>query len=347
MAGKFARFLLYCVVFLLVMGGTAYFTLHFMLKTTGTVVVPDLRGKDAVHALGALSGIGLNTKVTGSDFSASVPKDHVLYQDPEPGSQIKKDRDVRLVLSAGPSTFSMPDFTGLDLRKAGLALEDNGLAMGRVVQLHDPSGERDTIVAQAPMAGQTLTKGGQVDFVISLGPQPVFFQMPKVTGLPFDQAVRAIEQTGLFAGSVESGEDPGKARETVLEQTPPGGYPVEYGARVTLVVNRPAGTAGGPDLFRAPPRFVQVFVPPGILKSRVRLRTGASGGMVDMYDRHVRPGETVWIALPKGGRATWSLTRDGQRVLTGEDGAARQIRLWLDQGFPAERFSRIAPRGVN
>ena len=95
--------------FFLVAGASAYLTLTYIIKSEDTVIVPDLVGKDVVTALELLTDLQLNTKVSGSEYSDQFPKNHVTFQEPEPGSEIKKDRDVRIMISKGTRNIFMPN----------------------------------------------------------------------------------------------------------------------------------------------------------------------------------------------------------------------------------------------
>jgi serine/threonine-protein kinase len=94
MIPKFAKLAILIVVFLVVAGASAYLTLTLIIKSEDTVIVPDLVGKDVVTALEQLTDLQLNTKVNGSEYSRQFPKNHIIFQEPEPGSEIKKDRDI-------------------------------------------------------------------------------------------------------------------------------------------------------------------------------------------------------------------------------------------------------------
>ncbi|UCF94094.1 MAG: PASTA domain-containing protein, partial [Desulfobacterales bacterium] len=83
------------MAFLFTAGASAYITLTLIIKSEDTVIVPDLVGKDVVLALEFLTDLDLNTKVRGSEYSVDMPKNQVIFQDPEPGSEIKKGRDVK------------------------------------------------------------------------------------------------------------------------------------------------------------------------------------------------------------------------------------------------------------
>ena len=102
MIKKFAKITALCLVFLLAAAASAYFTLTYIIKSEDTVIVPDLVGKDVVSALELLTDLHLNTKVSGSEYSPQFPKNHVVFQEPDAGSEIKKDRDVRIIISKGP-----------------------------------------------------------------------------------------------------------------------------------------------------------------------------------------------------------------------------------------------------
>ena len=117
--------------FLGVAGISGYLTLRFIIKSGDTVVVPQLVGKDVVYALDILTDLGLNIKVSGFEYSSELPKNHVAYQEPGPGSEVKKDRDVRVIVSKGPKTLLVPNLVGMDIRQGAAGRGDRG-------REHDP-----------------------------------------------------------------------------------------------------------------------------------------------------------------------------------------------------------------
>ena len=95
--------------FFLAVGIGAYLTITLIIKSEDTVVIPEITGKELVYALEILSDLELNTKVKGSEYSADIPKNHIVFQEPEPGTEIKKGRDVRIIISKGARTIPMPN----------------------------------------------------------------------------------------------------------------------------------------------------------------------------------------------------------------------------------------------
>ncbi|KKK49178.1 hypothetical protein LCGC14_3137660, partial [marine sediment metagenome] len=81
------------IAFFAVFGLSAFLTLTYIIKREDPIVVPDLVGKDVVYTLKILTDIGLNTKVKRSEYSSDVPEDHVIFQDPKAGAEIRRGRD--------------------------------------------------------------------------------------------------------------------------------------------------------------------------------------------------------------------------------------------------------------
>ena len=119
-------------LFVLIVGASAYLTLALIIKSEDTVVVPDLSGKNVVYVLKLLTDLGLNTKVKGSEYSADIPENNVIFQEPEPGAEIKKGRDVRIIISKGAKTILMPNLKELFVRQARIILEENSLRRGEI-----------------------------------------------------------------------------------------------------------------------------------------------------------------------------------------------------------------------
>ncbi|MBU4209574.1 MAG: PASTA domain-containing protein, partial [Proteobacteria bacterium] len=126
---------------------SAYLTLTFIIKSEDKVVVPDLVGKDVVLILEMLSDLGLNTKIKGSEYSDNVPKNHVIFQEPEPGSEIKKRRDIRIIISKGTKRILMPNLKGLSIQQARLIIEENGLSLNKLSSTYSENVKKNEIIS--------------------------------------------------------------------------------------------------------------------------------------------------------------------------------------------------------
>ena len=143
MIAKIVKIALLCTAFLLVAGASAYLTLTFIIKSEDTVIVPDLVGKDVVSALELLTDLQLNTKVSGSEYSHQFPKNHVTFQEPEAGSAIKKDRDVRIMISKGTHSILMPNLVALSEQQARMIMDENGILRGHLSRTYHHNIDKD------------------------------------------------------------------------------------------------------------------------------------------------------------------------------------------------------------
>ncbi|MBW1988391.1 MAG: PASTA domain-containing protein [Deltaproteobacteria bacterium] len=334
------RFLVFAAVFAAAAAAAGFGVMHVLFATADTVVVPDLVGKDVVWTLEVLTGLGLNTKVTDLRHDARVGKNKVISQDPPPGSEVKKNRDVRIVLSAGPAEVVLPDLSHLSLAAARIALEEVDLAPGRVCRVHAPAPE-GTVLAHDPAAGSRVAWDTSVDLLVSAGPEKAQFAVPDLSGMDAERAVAVAEEAGLSVEFAEPAADPSIPKNTVIDQDPGFGYRVRAGEALSIRVNRPGGpeVPGGED----PRRFLLLRTPPGYLKTRLVVRTGLFGSRADLLDQAVKPDTRVWILVPPGAEGGLRVKADGKPVDLREHWAGRAIRKHLEKYLPEGGSSASLP----
>lgn len=304
-------------LFVLIVGASAYLTLTLIIKSEDTVVVPDLKGKNVVYVLELLTDLGLNTKVKGSEYSAEVPENNVIFQEPEPGAEIKRGRDVRIIISKGAKSILMPKLKGLSLRQARIILEENSLRRGEISSTYSNAIRKDDIIAQVPSQGTLITRGQEVDLLVSMGIRPRAYQMPDLTGMSFNTAISMIENIDLVLGEIKTHFYEGKPLHTVVAQESPSGYCVTQGSTVNIIINRKSVQKGydylnefqGVGLFRYRLKH-------GFLKRHIRVRLNSFGVSIDLFDNFMKPGEEIWLLIPRKNEATVFLYEDGELLKT-------------------------------
>lgn len=317
MIGRIIKIAVLFISFVLVVGLSAYFALTLIIKSEDTVVVPVLVGKNVVYVLEFLTDLGLNTKVKGSEYSTDVPKNHVIFQEPEPGAEIKKGRDVRIILSKGAKTILVPNLRGLSVQQSRINLEDNGLCQGEISSTHSQSINTDGIIAQDPPSGTVITRGGCINLLVSMGMRPQAYMMPDLLGLSLDNAIPLIERSDLVLEDISSIFYENKPQNTIVRQEPPAGHRVLAGNLVSLVINKKPGKKGqtylsgayGVNLFR-------YRLKNGFLKRRIRVRLNSFGLSHDIFDDLMKPGEEVWLLIPKNVNATALLYENNTLIKT-------------------------------
>lgn len=317
MIAKIAKIAAIGLAFIFVAGISAYFTLTLIVKSEDTVIVPSLEGKDVVYALELLTELELNTKVKGSEYTADIPKNYVVFQEPQAGAEIKKGRDVKIILSKGPQTVSMPNLLALSVRQANIILDENGICQGEVSSTYSKLVEKDHIIAQVPSQGTMISRGGCVDLLISKGARPKAFKMPDLIGLSLEDALESIENVKLVIGDIKSSYQKNKPQNIIVKQTPISGYRVITASPVSLLINRESKKERPDRLYgQFPASLFSYRVDNGFLKRRIRVSLNSDGFTNDLFDDFVKAGEEIWLLIPRDKEATLFLYENDKLILT-------------------------------
>jgi len=302
--------------FVILGAASAYLTLSFFIKSEKSIVVPNLVGKNVVAALEMLSDLSLNTKIKGSEYSDMVPKHHVLYQVPRPGSEIKPGREVRLIVSKGKLTVVVPKLDGLSLQQARFILEENGLRVGRFTRTHHPRTRSNTVLAQYPMAGNVINQGERVNLLTSLGERPPAFLMPELIALSLEAAILEIEDAGLRLGAIKSTWHPQHPANRIIAQDPPVGYRIMADRPVDLIINRKPGTETLKAQKQGTVALFRYRIPFGFLNRHIQIRLNSYGLSLDLQNAFFKPGREIWCFIPQTPDTSMLLYQDDELVET-------------------------------
>ena len=116
------------------------------------VTVPDVTGTTLADASQRLAQVDLMVRVdTAQRPSVEVAAGHVLGQDPAAGTSSRRQRSVRIWLSAGPRIAYMPQLVGDTDRAANIRLSTDGLEPA--ASMLRQQGFRVSFVAQQSSSG--------------------------------------------------------------------------------------------------------------------------------------------------------------------------------------------------
>ncbi|MFP4194675.1 MAG: PASTA domain-containing protein [Desulfobacterales bacterium] len=285
------------VLFCIIAGLSAFFTMSFVIKSEDTVKVPDLEGKNAVEALEMLTELELNTKVKGSEYSDEISENHIITQNPSPGEMIKKNRDVTLIISKGRESVTVPDLRGEKRDRAEIILEENGLPTGHISRSTSAEFTRDTVIAQYPEPGKTVTRDNSVNLLISTGPAPESFKMPELAGRFLDEAMLVIDSHRMELEEIKAVHNTEKPENIVTGQAPPAGHMVSKDSEVRLLVNRIPGKSNKKN---GENRVLFTYrIPAGFLKQHVRLEVNMFGTRITLYNKLMEPDRLIWAVIPE------------------------------------------------
>jgi eukaryotic-like serine/threonine-protein kinase len=155
--------------------------------------VPTLRGMTLDEAQSAISDADLAFGDASSAYDERVARGVVLRSDPAPGTSLRKEGVVDVVVSRGPQPVKVPDFTGKDAEQATDALRRLRFEVSTTSENSD-SVDKGDVIEQSPDRGR-LFKGDEVALVVSKG--PVLVTVPEVTRMSTGEATSTLEAAGF------------------------------------------------------------------------------------------------------------------------------------------------------
>ncbi len=200
--------------------------------------VPNVVGSTLSEARAVLSADGLEPIEGETKSDANAPPGTVTDQNPAGGSEVKSGRRVYLTVSGGELLVSVPRLRGLSTRDARFALERAGFHMGSVSSALSDTFFVNTIIGQNPAAGASVPKGSAVDITVSLGKDPGRITVPDLTGKTVAEAGKILNDQGFTVGRVTYQSGMNLIPNTIIDQYPRAGDPMDEDRAVDLFVAR-------------------------------------------------------------------------------------------------------------
>lgn len=198
-----------------------------------TVEIPKtiigLKSDTAISALEALKLEVVVEKGPSDEYSEGL----VYDCKPGPEQEVQIHSKVVIYVSNGETiSCTVPRLVGETTAVAEYLIKNNDLK-GNPSYDYSDSVEKGYVISQSPDAGDKIEKGGQVSYVISLGPK---ITVPELINLKQDEAEEKLSDAKLgckveseYSDSVEAGY--------VIRQSEEKGTVVEEGTVITIVVS--------------------------------------------------------------------------------------------------------------
>jgi beta-lactam-binding protein with PASTA domain len=228
---------------LLLLGGALLLTyilfagaaMRIALKTR-EVVVPTLAGRTVNEATALLFEAGLNLKVEeGSRVDPRTPAGQILTQEPPAGTSTRRDRSVKVWVSAGPRSTIVPALTGESERTAELRVQQEGIELGAIAAIRSGDYPSDAVVAQTPAP---KSRAARVALLVNRGERGATYVMPDLIGVNGDRAADLLRTRGFRVAVVGDHPYPGVPAGVVLRQNPQAGFQIAPGEPISLEVSR-------------------------------------------------------------------------------------------------------------
>lgn len=185
-------------------------------------IVPDVTGMTYDRA---------NTELAEADLiafrvdepNAEVAIGNVIRTDPVADTSVTPGQTVRVYVSAGQETATMPVVVGLSQDAAAGALEAADLVLGTITPQNDPSLAAGTVISADQTEGQEVPIGTVVNLVVASGKVTI----NDVSGYTVDAATRELEDLGLVVSTQEDTSCAAASPPTVASQSlAPGDQPI-------------------------------------------------------------------------------------------------------------------------
>ncbi|HET7618738.1 MAG TPA: PASTA domain-containing protein [Vicinamibacterales bacterium] len=200
------------------------------------VLVPSLTGKTVNDASTLLARTGLNLKVEENRrIDPKMPAGQILEQDPAAGSRTRRERSVKVWISAGPRSLTVPALIGESERAAQLRVVQDGLQLAEAAEIRSSDYPVATIISQEPPA---KTTSPEVSVLVNRGESGATYVMPDLIGVNGDRAADLLRNRGFRVSVVGDHPYPGVPAGIVLRQRPQGGFQVAPGDPISLEVSR-------------------------------------------------------------------------------------------------------------
>jgi hypothetical protein len=209
--------------------------MRLALKTR-EVVVPPLAGRTVNEATAMLADAGLNLKVEeGRRLDPKVPAGQIVSQEPPAGLRTRRERSIKVWVSGGPRSATIPALAGESERTAQLRLQQEGLALAAVAEIRSSDYTPDTVVGQFP---EPKSSAAQVALLINRRERGARYVMPDLIGVNGERAADVLRARGFRATVVGDHPYPGVPAGIVLRQSPQAGFQIAPGEPISIEVSK-------------------------------------------------------------------------------------------------------------
>ncbi len=279
------------------------------------IETPNLIGLDTLSALEVMTPYGLGLKIEGQVYNNKYPKGYIVQQDPEYGEKIRKNRDLKVIISKGTEMVSIPNLIGIPTRQAKVVLQQAGLIKGDEAQINSSVFPMNRIIAHTPAPGTLVKRGIKINMLVSLGPPRNVFMMPDCVGNTISQIEKNLNESGLLVNEVKYEYDPKLPDGTIISQNPVFAMPVKEGDNIKFKVTRREVFS---DKNKLTKYAVLYYIPPiGILKKNVKIiiEDLKDTSREEVFsDQKTEPGQKIQLVVPIGEKSRARIYLDDELI---------------------------------
>lgn len=212
------------------------------------VKIPDVTGKTVAQARSAIEAAGLKVGKEKDEYSDSAKKDSVIRTNPQAGTQRREGSTVDLIVSKGPKTFTMEDYSGQKKADAINSLVQKYKVSKGLIKIEEVESSdyaAGTVVSQTPAAGSTYDLTSKNRITLKVAKTVSSVTMPSYIGSTYEFAYNNLtEVIGVQGANVEkrivTTAPAGTQAHTIIKQSPEAKRPLNLkNDRIVLYVYEP------------------------------------------------------------------------------------------------------------
>ncbi|MGL5056186.1 MAG: PASTA domain-containing protein [Fusobacteriaceae bacterium] len=221
------------------LGVVIYFTVMIGIKkyfNEEYYYTPKLIGLNIETAKKAVEDSPIKILNVAYEFSKE-PLGAIYMQDPEEKFVIKSNRGIRLWVSKGANSETIPDIIGLNFIDAKYILENKGYTVGTIanVKLNLPVGE---VIATEPPSGSVLLKAEKINLLVNSENKVYTVKVPDVIGLTLEEARTILKDSSLIVGDIQYEDFESLEPNIVIEISKEYNVETPAGTVINLIVSK-------------------------------------------------------------------------------------------------------------
>lgn len=234
---KFYNFTIYVLIFSIIFFLSTILSFQIVLKGE-MVTLPNLIGKTLEEARSELAKRKLSVVQKGAQFDIHWERGKIIFQDPSPGSKIKINKVVKVILSAGKEKVFVPQLVGKNLQYISQILKDAGLRKGKISHVHTSKYAAGKIIAQHPLPMEEVGRNFRVSLLVSQGQKEKKYLMPDLIGKHVAKVIAKLKQMEFNVGELSSSYYPGLDSGIIINQSPSPGSRIQKRNLITMEVSK-------------------------------------------------------------------------------------------------------------
>jgi len=219
-----------------IMGAAGYYVFIRAVDGGDYVTVPHIVEMPVAQAYAVLIEHKLEMGDQREMYNENVPKDYVIAQRPQAGSNVRAGRKVHTTVSVGPDLEPAPNLVGMTLNEAQADISRIGrFQVGPPFARMPHASPPDTVLAHDPPPGKRTQRNSTIKLLLSSGNTVQSLLMPDLIGMPLEDVTRTLTRLGLLPVPIRT-DRPDAPIDRVVKQDPSPGTLTNRGNKVKFWV---------------------------------------------------------------------------------------------------------------